>query len=192
MTDPQSAEQSFIADALSNPYNRSILDRWHRLELKDGWLVAGCLFQTVWNLQAGKTPADSIRDYDIFYFDDTDLSAEGEARVQRRIDRELGSLGIAIEAKNQARVHLWYEEFFGFAYPKLTSSRDGIDRFLMPSTCVGMRKASSGYELYAPHGVELVYAGVLAPNPLTPHLTLFREKAKSYSRRWNWLEVREG
>lgn len=122
--------QTFVADILRNRHNRAILAAWDALELPDGWLVAGCLFQTIWNLQARRAAEDGIKDYDIFYFDAADLSADGEARVQHRVDRMLGSLGVPIEVKNQARVHLWYEQHFGFPYPQLESAKDGIDRFL--------------------------------------------------------------
>lgn len=179
----------FIAATLANPHNRAILDAWDALELPDAWLVAGCLFQTVWNLQSGRPPQEGIKDYDIFYFDAADLSPEGEARVQARVDDSFRSLGVPIEAKNQARVHLWYRDFFGFAYPQLTSAQDGIDRFLIPCTCVGLRKRAGRYELYAPNGLDILYAGVLTPNPLTPHLPLFRAKAASYKSRWDWLRV---
>jgi hypothetical protein len=183
--------ERFVADILSNRYNRSILDAWDGLELADGWLVAGCLFQTVWNLQSGRAPEQDIKDYDVFYFDANDLSAGAEARVQRRVDRVLGALGVPIEVKNQARVHLWYEEHFGHAYPRLASARDGIDRFLVPATCVGVRPAAEGHEVYAPNGLAILYAGLLTPNPLTPHLPLFHAKAASYASRWDWLQVRE-
>jgi hypothetical protein len=181
----------FLSEILSNRFNRSILDSWGALSLDDGWLVAGCLFQTVWNLQVGRAPEDGIKDYDIFYFDAAHLSAEGESRVQRRVDEALGGLGVPVEVKNQARVHLWYENFFGFPYPRLSSACEGIDRFLIPSTCVGVRPGSGRYELYAPNGLDILYAGVLAPNPLTPHIELFRQKAASYKERWGWLDLRE-
>jgi uncharacterized protein len=58
----------------------------------DGWLVAGCLFQTVWNLQAGRAPEAGIKDYDIFYFDAGDVSVAAEAAVQARVERALGSV----------------------------------------------------------------------------------------------------
>jgi len=45
-------------------------------------------------------------DYDIFYFDGSDLSPEAEQRVQARADCVLADLDIAVELKNQARVHL--------------------------------------------------------------------------------------
>jgi hypothetical protein len=91
---------TFVADIRANANNRAILDRWSRLGLPDGWLVAGCLFQTVWNLQTGRSPEADIRDYDLFYFDAGDTSEEGEARVQDRIDEVLGDLGVIIEATN--------------------------------------------------------------------------------------------
>jgi uncharacterized protein len=178
-------KQRFLRQILSNRVNRAILERLDTLGLQDGWLVAGCLFQTVWNLQCGRAPADGIKDYDIFYFDPADLSEEGEARVQGRVDHALADLGVPVEVKNQARVHLWYEDWFGLPYPQLTSSIDGIDRFLVTSTCIGLNP----HELYAPHGLDIVYAGWLAPNPLTPHAELFRRKADSYRARWDWLSI---
>ena len=184
--------QRFLADIRTNRYNRAILDAWDALGLPGGWLVAGCLFQSVWNLESGRPPEDGIKDYDIFYFDADDLSAEAEARLQARVDGVLGSLGVPIEVKNQARVHLWYEEHFGFPYQKLASAKQGIDRFLVSSTCVAVRPAAGEYEIYVPNGLTILYAGVLTPNPLVPHLQLFREKAASDCSRWGWLRVAEG
>ena len=94
----------FIADALQNPVNGAILQRLPALGLPDAWLVAGCLFQTVWNLQSGRPPATGIKDYDLFYFDGADLSDAAEARVGARGEAAFADLGGTIEAKNQARV----------------------------------------------------------------------------------------
>ena len=46
--------------------------------------------------------------------------------------------------------------------------------------------------LYASHGLQALYEGRLAPNPLTDHRELFLEKAASYRRRWPWLRVETG
>ena len=48
------------------------------------------------------------------------------------------------EARNQARVHLWYPQKHGLPYPALTCSTDGIDRFLTRNTQVGIRRTASG------------------------------------------------
>jgi len=71
------------------------------------------------------------------------------------------------------------------ASPTRHGARAGIDRFLVPATCVGVRPG----ELHAPHGLELLYEGVLTMNPLTPHRELFERKAASYRARWPWLRI---
>lgn len=176
---------NFTHDVLSNPVNRAILSRWARLDLPDPWLVAGCLFQTVWNIQGGLKPESAIKDYDIFYFDPADLSEKAEGDAQALAESVLGDLGVTVEVNNQARVHLWYPNYFGRPYPALASAEEGIGRFLVQEACVGVRPQ----QLCAPYGVAGLYAGTLTPNPATPYPELFAEKVASYQSRWNWLKV---
>jgi uncharacterized protein len=180
---------AFVADVRRNPFNAALLDRLPALQLPDCWLVAGCLFQTVWNLQAGRPPAENIRDYDVFYFDDTDLSYEAEDRVIKQVTAAFADLPITIEVKNQARVHLWYRQRFGHDYPQLTASRDGIDRFLVACTCVGIACSRAAPPVvYAPFGLSEMYAGVLRPNGAERATSRFAEKASTYAARWSWLK----
>ena len=174
---------AFLLDVSRNPVNAAILARWDRLELPDAWLVAGCLFQTVWNLQCGRAAGSGIKDYDLFYFDGADLSEAGEQRAQARVDAVLGDLGVTVEVANQARVHLWYPGHFDRPYPPLCSSQDGIRRFLVLETCVGVRPG----EVHAPYGLDGIHAGTLSPNPLTPYPELFADKVASYRARWPHL-----
>lgn len=175
--------RQFVSDVLSNSYNAQILERWSSLNLPDSWLVAGCLFQTVWNRISNQAPETGIKDYDIFYYDPTDLSSEAEQAVQKNANELFCDLNITLELCNQARVHTWYQEYFGQPYPKLHSAKQGIDRFLIPATCVGINP----FEVYAPNGLEAIYAGLLSMNPLTPHQSLYEQKALSYQQRWPWL-----
>lgn len=175
----------FETHVLSNSVNRAILSRWDLLDLPSSWLVAGCLFQTVWNIKGGLKPESGIKDYDIFYFDASDLSESAEAQAQTVAESVLGDLGVAVEVANQARVHLWYPDHFGHPYPKLASSEEGIGRFLVLETCVGI----GPQRCHAPFGLSGIYAGTLTPNPATPYLALFYKKVASYQARWNWLKV---
>lgn len=175
--------QQFLADILTNPNNACILERLDALRLPDAWLVAGCLFQTVWNRLSGQAPEAGIKDYDLFYFDPSDLSAKTEQARQQEAQTLFADLNITLEVCNQARVHQWYEAYFGHPYPQLRSSQDGIDRFLVTATCVGINPRA----VYAPNGLAPLYAGVLAMNPLTPHRALYAQKAASYQQRWPWL-----
>lgn len=54
----------FLSHVMMNPVNRAILARWKLLDLPGSWLVAGCLFQTVWNIQAGRAPGADIGLYE--------------------------------------------------------------------------------------------------------------------------------
>lgn len=73
-----------MADGLVECRNEVLTDVMTRaatLELPGWYVTAGCLFQTVWNVVTDRPPTSGIRDYDIFYFDGTDLSREAEDAV---------------------------------------------------------------------------------------------------------------
>ncbi len=87
----------------------------------------------------------------MFYFD-PDTSWEAEDKIIRTLAERFAGRGIAVEARNQARVHLWYPEKHGLPYPELRCSTQGIDRFLTKNTQIGIRRTHEGYEVYAPNG----------------------------------------
>ena len=129
---------NFESVVCANKVNAELLKRLPQLGLPHCWLVAGCLFETIWNLLAGRPAEEHIRDYDVFYYDASDLSYEAEDAHIKRLDAVCGDLGVKLELRNQARVHLWYKARFGHDYPRLACSIDGIDRSLVASTCVGI------------------------------------------------------
>jgi len=156
-------EAELIAAALGNPINREIVDRLPSLELNDAWLVSGALFQSAWNALSGRAPRYGIKDYDIFYFD-CDLSWEAEDAVIKRASRLFGDLERRVEIRNQARVHLWYPEKFGSPYSALSSSAQGIDRFLMTCAQVGIGHGADGLAVYAPSGFADIEHMIIRPN----------------------------
>lgn len=181
--------QRFVQDVLRNRCNAVLLERLPELESPDAWLVGGCLFQTVWNLLGGRPPGAGIRDYDIFYFDAGDLSEASETAVNQQAQQLFGDLGVQLELKNQARVHTWYPAYFGRPCPPLKTACEGIDRFLVGSTSVGLRQTGAGVQLHAPHGLEDLYEGVLRANPGVDHGILYHQKARDYQTRWPWLRL---
>lgn len=182
-----SRADELIAAALSNKVNAEILRRLPDLGVSQIYLVAGCIYQAVWNRLSGWAPEAHVKDYDVFYFDDGDLSWEAEDIVIRRARDLFADLGTEVEVRNQARVHLWYRPKFGVDYPQLRSAEDAIDRYLAACTCIGI-SAESG-RLYAPYGLDELWAGVLRMNPVNPQPERFLEKAASYRARWPWLTV---
>lgn len=127
-------EEQFLDLIKRNPINVELLRRLHLLDIPQGTLTAGCLVQTIWNIRSGFDPQHGIKDYDVFYFNRSDLSWEAEDAVIRRVQRAVADLPVTVEIKNQARVHLWYKQKFGSNYPQLQSADDGIDRYLTRCT----------------------------------------------------------
>jgi len=170
-----------------------ILARLDELSVPDAWLVSGCLFQTVWNVLAGEDPMRAIKDYDVFYFDDSDVTSEAEEQVNRRAADVLAKPGCEVDVRNQARVHLWYESEFGVGgYPRLTKSTDGVDNFLAVCCMVGVRRTREGsVELYAPFGTDDVLNLIMRQNPWYPNAPrhCYERKARRWSRLWPALRV---
>src|SRR4051812_43114526 len=90
-----------------------VLARAAKLDLPGWYLTAGCVFQTVWNVVTDRPPTEGIKDYDLFYFDDSDLSWDAENEVIQTGEDAFSNLPAAVEIRNEARVHLWYEDHFG-------------------------------------------------------------------------------
>lgn len=181
-----------IADARANPVNVAILERLPDLGVAQPWLVAGCLYGASWNRMAGRPPAENVKDYDVFYWDE-DTSWEAEDAVIRRAGTLFADLGVTVELKNQKRVPLWYERRFGRPYPEVASAAESIGLFTTVCTCVGLSpRPGGGLELCAPYGVEEIFAGLLRDNPRCPSPPeRKREKAESYRARWPWLRIVE-
>lgn len=177
----------FVQTALQNPANRVLCERLPDLQLPQAHLVAGCLVQALWNRLSNQPSSVGISDYDIFYYEPSDLSWEAEDEVIRTVRSAVSDLNVRLDIKNQARVHLWYEQRFGVPSPVLRSARDGIDRFPVACTCVGLELANG--QLYAPFGLEDLYEGLLRPNPNNVNAAVFSAKAESYRARWPWLRI---
>jgi hypothetical protein len=182
-------EETFVRDALRNPFNRDILGRLPQLNLPEVWLASGALFQTVWNVQTGGAPDRGISDYDLSYFD-PDTSWEAEDRAIKRCESLFADLGVEVELRNQARVHLWYVEKFGVPYPALTCATEGIDRFLMTCAQVGIRPLGDDYELYAPSGLDDIANMIVRPNRTANfNADHYMKKALRWKGLWPELEI---
>ncbi|MGB8398517.1 nucleotidyltransferase family protein [Bradyrhizobium sp.] len=180
-------QHEFLTATLRNPANQIIADTLLRLALPDAWIVSGCLVQTAWNVLTGRAVDYGINDYDVFYFD-PDTSWSAEDAVIRQLQNRLGHLGVAIETRNQARVHLWYPQKHGLPYPPLRRSTEGIDRFLTKNTQVGIRRTRDGHDVYAPNGFDDIAGMVVRPNP-GPNFSAANYAAKAARWKALWPEI---
>jgi len=147
-----------------NPWLAAILDRFDAIALPDAWLVAGAIAQTIWNQAARRAPEAGIKDVDLVYFDAADLSAEAEAAHERRLRDAFADLPVALDVKNEARVHLWYERKFGKPIAPYRSTADAIATFPTTATSVGVRIHRDRFETCAPFGLDDLFGLVVRAN----------------------------
>ena len=130
---------ALVACLRDSPRVMKVLRTVRDLGLPAWRLFSGAVFQIVWNARIGRAPDYGLKDFDIGYFDpDTRWDAEDVVirRVAAAFDDELSPL---VEVRNQARVHLWFEQRFGEPYTALASTDEALARFACPAFAVGVR-----------------------------------------------------
>jgi uncharacterized protein len=168
---------------------RTVLERARDFDLPDWWLVSGILYNSVWNHLTGKPLGYGIKDADLFYFDGSDLSYEAEDCIIQRGKAVFESVSLPVEIRNQARVHLWFEQRFGAAYPRLQSGSGAIKFFASKTHAVGVRlEPGGGLLLHAPFGLGDIFSFRLTPNPALNNRATHHAKAERQMRLWPELE----
>jgi uncharacterized protein len=167
-----------------------VLARAAAMNLPSWYLVAGCLYQTVWNVVTGQPPEAGILDYDLAYFDGSDLSWDGEDAVIGAGRQAFAGLPAPVQIRNQARVHLWYEHKFGVPCHPHQSAEAAIDTFEATTACLGVRLQSGGrWRIYAPHGLADVFNLVVRPNPMLAPRHVYQAKTARWREQWPSLTV---
>ena len=160
------------------------------LNLPQWRLVAGCIYQTVWNRLTGRPWGTGINDYDLIYFDDRDLSKEAENAAELKVRELSPDLPAPVEVRNQARVHLWFEDYFGIPYAPLSCADEALDRYASKTHAVGIRLTEDGLlDVYAPFGLEDIFAMTIRPNYALPNKPTHDRKAARAKAIWPELEV---
>lgn len=160
------------------------------LGLPDWLVMSGAVYQRVLNHLTGRAPDYGIRDYDLGYFDASDISYEAEDLVIRRVATAFDEpLKSTVEVRNQARVHVWFEAHFGEAYTPLSCTAEALERFVSPMFAVGVRlEADDRLHIEAPFGLADLFGLRLRPNPRRPS-SGFDRAAASALNRWPELTV---
>lgn len=138
---------------------------------------------------SGCDPQAGILDYDLNYFDASDLSWEAEDQAIRSITEAFDDLGPNIELRNEARVHLWYEDKFGTSCPPYRSTRHAISTFPNCNSCLGVRPADGHLEVFAPYGLTDLFAMTTRPNPILAPAHVYNSKTTRWAQQWPGLTV---
>jgi len=185
-------EQLVVLQSLlsRNDVLMEVMNRAAGLALPGWYVTAGCVFQTVWNVVTNRPATNGIKDYDVFYFDNSDLSWDAEDRVIQTAGTVFAGVPADVEIRNEARVHLWYEQKFGTACPPYESTEAAIDSFAATTCCLGVRLEREGqWRIYAPHGLADVFNLVVRPNPVLAPREVYETKTARWREQWPELTV---
>jgi uncharacterized protein len=166
-----------------------ILQKAPSLAMANWYLGAGCIAQTVWNCLHGFEPTFGIKDYDLVYHDASDLSLEAQTRYLGRANELFAHLDATVEVQNEARVHLWYAEHFGYEIAPYESAEAAIDSWPTTTTCVGVRTPSpGGLRVYAPFGLTDLFSMIVRPNKTQITRELYETKTDRWTKLWPKLQ----
>lgn len=187
------SEQQAVLEQIirDEPVLMYVLHKASALQLPDWWIVSGAIYNNVWNALTGRPSMTGVKDIDVFYFDDHDLSYEAEDAVIQRAAPLFADLPVPVEIRNQARVHLWYADHFGHPCEPIVSSEDSIQRFASKTHAVAVRLDDEDrLIIHAPFGLDDIFSFRVVPNRvMNNNSQAHANKAARARRHWPELTV---
>lgn len=166
-----------------------VLENSQSLQIPNWCIGAGCLAQTIWNLKAGNPTDQNIKDIDWVYFDDQDLSEEGERENEARVQEHFSDINLKFDVKNQARVHLWYANKFGYEIPPYSSVEAAISTWPTTATTVAISNLNGKTRLIAPFGIEDLMSYTVRPNKAQITEEIYLLKVVRWKKYWPFLKI---
>ncbi|MNO67008.1 hypothetical protein D3C76_578090 [compost metagenome] len=183
-------EHELIARIKNSDLLMEIFEKAQYLELDHYYVGAGCIVQTVWNQLTNRDMNYGIEDVDIVYFNGMDLSEEAEDEVIQKGKGIFKDIPYKIDIKNQARVHLWYGDKFGFEIKPYQSVEDGIGTWPTTASSLGVRRENNNHwKIYAPFGLSDLFHLMVKANKKLITEQIFMNKANKWKSKWPELIV---
>ncbi len=183
-------ESELFAALNQNDCAQFVLENAGALNLQDWYLGAGAVCQTIWNLQHGFPPSQNISDLDLVYFDASDISKEAEHKASLQAQELFSNFATPVEVINQARVHCWYAEQFGFAIQPYTSTEQAIATWPTTASSIGVRmNPDRSVKVCAPFGLSDIFEMIVRPNKRMVTRQIYESKALKWKMHWPELKI---
>lgn len=173
---------------LKNNVLKTILERLEGYGLDNYYVAAGAINQTVFNYYHNNSMDYLIDDYDIVYYDE-DLSYEREDKIIKEINLLCKDLNVSLDIKNQARVHLWFKNKFGYSIEPNKSVEDAISKWGSTVTCIGVRLKNNELTIFAPYGLNDLFSLIIRPNKENFIKKGYEEKTRKWKQNWPKLTI---
>lgn len=171
----------------SNSLVGPVLARLEELKFPNAHLCAGCLTQSVWNSIFDLPDGNGIGDIDLIYFDNLDLSEDGEEAAAQRVREMFCNLPVKPDVKNEARVHLWYEAKFGKPIQPFRSIEHAVSSFPTTATAIAISTNSATLNIVAPFGLSDLFKGIVRPNKAIVTEDVYVSKTDRWRKHWPHL-----
>lgn len=171
-----------------------ILNYIEELKLPNFYIAAGSVFQTIWNYLDNKPLTNDIKDIDIIYYDNNNLTKEDEKKLEDKIIDHFNKLGMnyKFDVHNEARMHLWKKENENKNVDQYINSEDAIDKWIATVHAIGITKENNTIKVYAPYGLSDIFSKTIRPIKHSANSKeLYDKKVKSWSSRFNNLTIIE-
>ena len=174
----------------ADPMLMAVLLGLREIDLPDWLLVAGALYNNVWNALSGRPAMNGVNDIDVAYFDASDLSYDAEDLVIQQLARRFADLPLPVQVRNQARVHLWFPQKFGQPFTPLASSGEMLGRYASKTHAVAARlEADDRLTILAPFGLDDIFSFRIVPNPMLHNRPAHEAKGARAKDIWPELTV---
>jgi hypothetical protein len=130
-----------------------------------------------------------INDVDWVYFDDQDLSAESVNRTEQMVRSHFADIPLKFDVKNQARVHVWYKERFGYEIKPYTSIKAAVQTWPTTATSVAITNSSGGLRLFAPFGLDDLLSLTVRANKAQITEGIYLAKVERWKKCWPSLRI---
>lgn len=182
--------QALEAIVRKSPLLMEVLQGMRDIDLPEWWVASGAIYNSVWNHLTNRPPETGIKDFDVIYFDDSDLSYEAEDKQILLVDEKFGDISIPIELRNQARTHIWYPGRFGRPYAALKSAAESLERYASKTHAVAVRlEADDTMTIFAPFGLDYMFSFQMVPNHVLENRDTHEAKGARAKAIWPELEV---
>lgn len=175
---------------MSSQMIQTCVKRASHLDIENYYIGAGCITQTVWNYLSNLPLDYGIKDIDFVYYDNDNLDYTLENEIVTKLKQLYSDLNIEIDVKNQARVHLWYEERFGYPIEPYPSLEAAINTWPTTATAIGIRMDHHNeLKVYAPFGLNDLFGKIVRANKAQITKEIFEAKASKWQSKWPDLTV---
>ena len=143
------------------------------------WLIgAGAVRRLVWDRLHGVDEPPVPDDIDLVFYDAVSLAPEREDAVRKALIERVPHL--QWDVKNQAAVHLWYQDVFGVDVAPLKSAEDGVGTWPETASAVAVRLTTGGaLRLVAPLGLDDLFGLIWRRNPRRVTLAEYQRRLEN-------------